>query len=165
MNISDKNAPLLLPGAQDIDEAKKYNVFFRPEVWQPGTVYYDKNSVVIPSTPNGYAYIAISGGVSQATEPVFPCKKGETVEDGCIVWKAVPYDYILLPGQAISNVTWTASVAGVVIDDVQFSANKTSAIVHSIPDGTESITVNIQIEISGTTETINRSFVIAVAVL
>ena len=165
MIFGDKNEPVMLQGAQDKDEAKKYTVYFRPETWQPNNVYYDKKSIVVPTVFNGYAYIAVSGGISLATEPAFPCRKGETVEDGCVLWKAVPYDFILSDGQVISSVLWTSDTSGVVIDHITFSQEKTSAIVHSIPDGTESVTINIHTTISGTTETINRSFIIPVAVL
>jgi len=136
----------------------------RPEVWQADTVYYEKNSIVIPSIFNGYYYLAISGGKSAATEPAFPCTKGETVQDGCVVWKAIPYDLYLRPGKNIVTADWSADVAGVTISTPVTTADRTTAIVSTIPDTADQVRITIHFTYNNS-ETDDRSFIIPVAEL
>lgn len=48
---------------------------------------YGKNSIVQPSTPNGFYFQAVQGGISdKTTEPVWPTTIGQQISDGTIIW-------------------------------------------------------------------------------
>jgi len=147
--------------AQDPDEAVEYTFQMRPDVWQSATVYYDKLSIVIPSVFNGYYYIAVSGGVSEATEPSWPCKKGQAVQDGCVTWKAAPYDLFLRPGKNINTATWSVDAAGVTISNAVNTTDKATALISTIPDAVSEIRVTIRFTFNNA-ETADRSFIVPV---
>ena len=55
-------------------------------VWT-ASVNYSVNSIIEPTTSNGYYYKAIQGGTSGTTEPTFPTRVGQQVVDGQIIWQ------------------------------------------------------------------------------
>lgn len=59
-----------------------------PTVWQRTTTYA-QNRVVVPTTHNGFVYIAVNGGQSGAAEPAWQTTIGEITNDGTIRWRAV----------------------------------------------------------------------------
>ena len=154
----------LLQTPQDPDAARVYSYVMRPEVWKPDTVYYDKESIVIPSMFSGFHFLAVSGGKSAAAEPEFPCEKGRTVQDGCVKWKAVPYDLYLRPGNDITGAAWSSDTAGVTISNVVTTTDKTSAMISTIPDTSTRVQVTIHFTYSNG-EADDRSFIIPVAEL
>ena len=53
------------------------------------STFYQVNSVVIPTVPNGHYYLAIASGTSSATQPVWPTGSGSQIVDGTITWMEV----------------------------------------------------------------------------
>jgi len=152
----------VLDQAIDPDAVNRYTYLLRPDAWAANTVYYTGRSVVVPSQPNGFYYLADSGGRSDAVEPTWPCRKGQKVEDGCVVWKALPYDFLLPPDRAIAAAAWSADDPSVVISDIQTSDNKTSALIGSVPAGLEQVRIKIHFTYAGSSEEDDRSFIIPV---
>lgn len=164
MIIHNGNTIPILNQSQDPNAAREYAFVLRPEIWQPDTVYYDNESIVIPSVFNGFYYIAISGGKSLAVEPAFPCQKSKTVDDGCVLWKAVPYDIFLRPGKNIATAAWSADNAGVTISIPTTTADRTTAVVSTIPSDVTQVKITIHFTYN-TPELDDFSFIIPVAEL
>lgn len=53
--------------------------------WAANTAW-QQGSLVQPSSPNGFYYKAVQGGVSGAMEPTFPGAVGQQVSDNSVVW-------------------------------------------------------------------------------
>ena len=55
--------------------------------WVAATAY-SVGDLIEPDTPNGYVYICIQAGISNATtEPTFPTGMGQTVTDHTVIWQ------------------------------------------------------------------------------
>lgn len=63
-----------------------------PTVWAASTVYA-QNRVVVPTTHNGFVYIAVNGGQSGANEPTWQTTIGEITNDNTMRWRAVTAVY------------------------------------------------------------------------
>jgi hypothetical protein len=50
-------------------------------------VYYAVNSIITPTTSNGYYYKAVQAGTSGGTQPTFPTGTGAQVADGSVIWQ------------------------------------------------------------------------------
>jgi len=100
-------------------EAVFYSLSYKPKSWVSDSEYVEGVDVVLPATPNGFAYECISGGRSHATtEPTFATKNRAKTVDNTVVWRTVPNIFTLRPGDVITNSTWDG-LNGEVID--QFS--------------------------------------------
>jgi hypothetical protein len=64
--------------------------------WQASTSYSVGN-IVKPSTPNGFFYKCTTAGTSGTIEPSWSTTKGQTVNDGSVVWTCIS------PTEAINN--------------------------------------------------------------
>lgn len=71
-------------------------ILTEPSVWTAETNYTrqsgrDRNteSLVRPSTPNGFYYYPSVSGESDVTEPAWPTTAGDTVVDGTVTWVAI----------------------------------------------------------------------------
>jgi prepilin-type N-terminal cleavage/methylation domain-containing protein len=53
-------------------------------VWQANTAY-DPGNIIIPTTPNGFTYLCITGGTSGASQPSWSTTVGEVFSDGATV--------------------------------------------------------------------------------
>lgn len=61
-------------------------------VWTAGaTVPLDGK--VVPLAYNGYVYAASTGGITGASEPIWPTTIGPTVNDGTVVWRRSSYTW------------------------------------------------------------------------
>lgn len=149
---------------QDPDSSRLYTFIMRPDVWHADTIYYDRKSIIIPTVFNGFYYLAQSGGKSEATEPAFPCKKGAVVADGCVEWVAVSYDMYLRPGKNIKTADWSADHADVTIGTATTDADKTEALISTIPASVDKVTITIHFTYDDGTYD-DRSFIIPVAQL
>ena len=56
------------------------------EPWKANTLYA-AGAIVVPTTPNGFTYIALNAGTSGGTQPTWPQAIDATVTDNTIVWK------------------------------------------------------------------------------
>lgn len=166
MIIHDGLTKARLEGKHDPNSALFYTFALRPDVWQANKVYYTGKSLVVPPVWNGFYYEAKSGGMSGSSAPTFPCKKGETVEDSCVLWKAVPYD-LYLPDDvdiATDGATWSADDTNVTISDVTTVTNKTKAKISTVPATLKEVEITIHFTFSNDEED-DRSFIISVAEL
>lgn len=169
---SNRNKPVTLDVYHDPDESVYYGFTYRPRVWQAGKEYLQATSndaigdIVIPTSPNGFYYSAVSSGVTDATEPTWPCVAGDTVDDACVTWKAISYDLTMRVGDALSSSTWTCDVQDVVLDMDGIYDAETFVRVSSVPVDTQSFTLTNAIEVTrqdGKIETFNRSMTIKVS--
>lgn len=76
--------PMMVSGNM-VDGFAPVDPILNVPVWQADTTY--GISSVKPSVPNGYYYVT-SGGVSGASEPVWPTSTGATVVDNTVTWTA-----------------------------------------------------------------------------
>lgn len=60
--------------------------------WQASTTY-QLNDYVIPTTPNGYMYICVQGGISGGSEPSWGTTIDQDTTDNAAVWRA--YEYVI----------------------------------------------------------------------
>jgi len=133
--VHNNLSPLVLPTVFDVNATKTFTIVLRPDVWVADTIYYANSSLVVPSVFNGFFYLATNGGTSDATEPTWPCTKDETVNDGCVIWQAQPYEFYLGPDVDIQSVTWSADNPEIIVTDEPVQPNKASARVSNVPDG------------------------------
>ncbi len=71
-------------------------ILSEPSAWADSTSYttassYDRNteSMVRPSTANGFYYYCSGAGTSDSVEPTWPTTVGDTVIDGSVTWTAI----------------------------------------------------------------------------
>ena len=71
-------------------------ILSEPSDWTATTAYtasadYDRGneSLVKPTTPNGYYYYPSTGGTSGGSEPTWPTTPGGTVSDGSVTWTCI----------------------------------------------------------------------------
>lgn len=60
----------------------------RYNAWGASTGY-GANSIILPTSANGYCYISNNGGVTGASQPTWPTVIGNTVVDGGITWRCL----------------------------------------------------------------------------
>ncbi len=60
-----------------------------PSQWRATRAYALQTAVVPRRIPTGYRYECVTAGTSAATEPTWPNKLGNTVNDGTVAWKCV----------------------------------------------------------------------------
>jgi len=79
---------------------------------------YTAGTIVIPTTPNGFAYTASAGTTASGADPVWPTVPGGTVTDGGVTWTLNAVDLnsgvtaaeqTLLNAGLIQEVLWTSS--------------------------------------------------------
>lgn len=87
-------------GSAVYDSINKKVLFFIPveipPVWGKtwsgqNKTTYDTKEATIPTTPNGFTYVATTGGVKGSSEPSWPTTIGNTVSDGTITWTCKYY--------------------------------------------------------------------------
>ena len=85
-------------------------ILTNPDTWQSSTAYTAQTgrdrgteSLVKPSTPNGFYYYPSVSGTSDTTEPTWPTSSGGTVVDGTVTWTAIPATRISGSVTAISS--------------------------------------------------------------
>lgn len=140
---SRQKAVYQMPGYYDPDGRRKHVINFKPDVWQPNTVYSSKRdddySLVIPTVFRGFYYKAINPGRSHATtEPAFPLTVGETVNDfeagksDGLVWEARPYIFLPLD-QDIVDLLSISATNDVTIASSSFTTSKVIFMPEVIP--------------------------------
>ncbi len=55
-------------------------------VWTKDTTY-TAGMLVQPVNPNGHTYVCINGGISAATEPIWPTETNSQITDGAVTWQ------------------------------------------------------------------------------
>lgn len=73
-----------------------------PVVWTAST-FYSEGTVVLPTVPTGFYYVATTAGTSGTTEPAEPTAIGDTVTDGAAVLEC----YGVLPAPRYFTATFT----------------------------------------------------------
>ena len=103
-----------VPGFYNPSEARNYELVFRPDIWQSGTIYTkpeeNEGKLVIPSVFTGFYYEVDNPGISGDTEPTWITQPGEITIDGTtgLVWIARLYNLLPLD-ENIIDVQYQAS--------------------------------------------------------
>lgn len=167
-SLGDK--PVLLPKtmAYDIDEKKYYSLTYRPPIWAANKPYISGVDVVMPSIQNGFYYECISGGISNATEPVFGTIENQKTTDGTVEWLARAYSFLLNPGDTITSSVWTGT-NGEAIDNASIVGGYQTKfrLIGVNVNATEATIVNhiVVTRQNGDVEEFERSIVIHVKIL
>jgi len=104
--------------------------------WVANTSYV-LDTIVKPTTANGYLYRCVTAGTTSSTEPTWPTTFGETVSDGGATWECWSYntseDEItheggytgpeLLENQALALVNSTDNMSELTFDNKTFQAS------------------------------------------
>lgn len=87
---------------------------------------------VLPATPNGFKYLAMTAGTTSATPPTWPTSAGSTVGDGGVTWKAFATTgkdvagYVYMPGDdgydPVSNIGGAARMGAVMTRIAKYKA-------------------------------------------
>lgn len=99
------------------------------EAWA-ATHAYVVDDLVVPSTPNGFAYRCTTAGTSGGTEPTWGTTLGGTTNDGTAVFTAIPH-YLSVPAGDTARETFRV----VTVGDYSFIVNK-SVVVQTYSTGT-----------------------------
>jgi len=166
-----RSKPPKLAIPHDPDSEVFYGFTYRPKPWYADTEYLQSTDndalgdLVTPSTPNGFYYVAISGGVSGSIEPEWPCVAGDSVVDGCVEWVTQPYDLLLKSSATITGSTWIASDDAIVLIDDGIADGETYVKVTGVPSTIGSFTLTNSMELTrfGKTEKFDHSMIIKVA--
>ena len=111
--------PFKVPGVHDAQSVRPFGITLRPDAWVTATVYYCTAlaaSRVIASVFTGIYFVALTPGVSGATEPVWNYTMGGTTVDGVtgLTWQTVAYD-LMIPEESIATATITVSPTAPVL--------------------------------------------------
>jgi len=155
-----QNEPARLSEAHDPDAKKIYKIAYGASDWASATAHICDESVVMPSTFNGFYYEAMSGGISGASEPTWPTAAGETVVDGSVTWRAICWDLFLDEGETITASTWSSDVA-ITMDTEALASPLTSVRVTAVPSGVLEFTLTNHVTKSNDEED-DRSMLIQV---
>jgi hypothetical protein len=156
------------PFKHDPGDEKYYTFIWKPPTWNAGSDYL-LDSVVRPTTFNGFVYTCVSPGVSDTTEPTWIVGLDKrTTELTNLVWLSSAYNLNLLPGDNISSSTWKAD-AGITLGSASENDGITQVKV-SIDVGTTltSFTLTNVVEITRQdtkVEILERSIVIGITEL
>ena len=144
---ADDKGPFVLEGFHDPDNLTTYPITYRPADWVADTVYYEDESIVVPTTFSGYYYKCTSAGTSDSTEPAtWATVAGDETTDGTITWEAVAYN-LLKPGVDVSTSTWVA--ADLVTITGEANTTTTSSVqVTAVPTGVKTINITNHIVLS-----------------
>lgn len=98
-------------------EANSWGTAWAAATWAAG-------AVVIPTTPNGFLYIAPAGGTSTGSVPTFPTIVGETVTDsGSVIWANIGEDITVFSSASVSWTSSTLSASWAVVYDATSGVN------------------------------------------
>ena len=159
------------PFCVDPDSRLFFSFIWRPNNWAPTTVYRqagdnsELGDLVTPVSPNGYIAACISSGLSDASEPTLGTQKGATVTDGGCLWKMLPDDCEIFPGDTIDTATWTTDPATVTVGLDAVESNITVVKGTDIPAGVTSFTLTCELDVtraSGKVEKLQRSIKVTV---
>lgn len=153
--------PFKVSGVHDPNSKRYIGIIYRPDTWQPSTVYYkrfdDDYDIVVASVFKGMYFKVTNPGMSGTTEPTWPTTVGATVKDGGIVWQAVAYN-LLPPSESISSSTWVATDS-VTIDQQSNTSNTTQCRITAVPDGVATFSLtNHTVKTNGEEDDITLQF-------
>ncbi|RLC98685.1 MAG: hypothetical protein DRI46_10880 [Chloroflexi bacterium] len=134
------------PCPHDKDESKYYYLKYKPATWEIDKVYIKSTDIVLPTVETGFMFKCVSGGRSDVTtEPVFPTVENETIDDGTVKWKAVPYDALMGFNDIITTSTWQVEEVGTLIDSFSLDNNFLVGFrLYEVPvDATEVTVTNV----------------------
>jgi hypothetical protein len=151
------------PTKHDPDEMIYYGFRLAPEEHYLNFAYYLED-VIKPTTSNGFYYICIKPGISGTVEPAWNTViNGKTI-DGSVTWKAIPYDFIVKPGDTVSS-TWITP-NDIVLDNPGNDSSKTWVRVSAITDtALTSFIITNRVEITrldGKEESYDRTLSVAI---
>ena len=151
------------PTKHDPDEKVFYGFRLAPEDHYLNFAYY-LDDVVIPSVVNGFYYVCTKPGISGLTEPTWSTVINGKTTDGSVTWKAIPYDFMMKPGDSLSS-DWITSDP-ITLDNKGSDAVKTWVRVASIDDSALtqfSITNRVQItRLDSKVENYDRTLIVKI---
>ena len=158
---ANESGPIPADAPHDPDAELFYGFKYKPEVWQPNTVYRKDKQIVMPSVFNGFQYQIVSNGKSGSSEPVWPTVKREIIDDGTVRFKAVEYNLYLGDSETLVSSSWEAT-NGVPVTNEAFTAEgEALAMFGPIPDDVCEFVITNHIETSSG-EKDDRSMIIEV---
>lgn len=159
--LANSDEILEIAAPHDPDAELFYGFKFKPEAWQPNTVYDKMRSIVVPTVPNGYVYPIESNGISGATEPAWKTKKKEITIDNTVEYKAAEYNIFLYSDETLTGSTWEATDLVPIASESFTAEGETLVKVGPIPDGVSQFTITNHVT-KNTTEKDDRSLIINV---
>jgi len=157
--------PYTHPVPYDPDSKVFYSRTYRPSDWSAANEYIEGVDLVLPTTPNGFMYECVSGGISGASEPTFGTTKSKFTADGSVKWKAVPYSLLLNTGDSITASTWTRTNNETIDVDSIIDTIQTKFRLIAVPSGATSATIVNHISVvraNGDPEEFDRTMIITV---
>lgn len=161
--LSTTKGPLKIPGFIDPDDTTNIQIFWGAPIFSSATTYHI-DDIVRPTIDNGYYYKCVTTGVTGDTEPAWT---QSSVTSGTAQFDPCDYDLYVMPGQSISDSTWSTlaidPVSGVESSLIVSLSNKailsvtTSATIDPILESVSDFLVTNQITKS-TGETLSRTF-------
>ena len=114
--------------------------------WLPNHVYA-ANAIVNPTVANGHSYIAVTGGTSGGTEPVWSGRWPAVADGATATW--APYS-IITPATLRSQMNWTSStgqytddiLGNYILDAINSLEQSISRFIVNRPGYTYSVTSN-----------------------
>jgi len=166
-----RKKPAKLEIYHDPDSEIFYGFTYRPKPWAQEVEYIQSTAqsalgdLVRPSVPNGFFYGVISGGISDIVEPEWPCKKGETIVDGCVEWMTYTYDLLIRTDAVILSSVWEVSDDNIILLNDVLTDGETAVKVTEVPDTLDAFTLTNRVEIqrAGVTELFDHSMIVKVA--
>lgn len=142
---------------------------YRPPVWTGSQARIENKDLILPTVFNGFQYLCTSGGISGVIEPSWPLESKATIHDGSatgssainhVIWKAEPYDYLLMPGQNITASTWEAIDCTLLPDS--HTSDYTEVQIGVITPDVSSITLINTITYSSSDQVLKRAILIPI---
>jgi len=154
--------------AYDPQEKRFYYLKYRPDTWEADKETIQGVDVVIPPSPNGCKYEAVSGGTTGAVVPTFSTTKKGITTDNDVSWKCSPYDLELLVGDTITASTFAGTNGETIDNESIVSGVMTKFRLTSVPDGATTATIinhTTVTRINGDVEEFDRSLIIPIKAL
>ena len=161
-----RTSPLTFGCVHDPDSKVYYSFRYRAPAWSANEEKLEAagldeiGDVVRPSTANGFYYEAISGGVTDSSEPTWSTTKDGQTIDGSVIWKSIPDDMFLKDSDSISSSIWECDTVGVTLDNDGSTGYDTYVRVTAVPVDVTSFILRNVVTITradGKQEEFNRS--------
>ncbi len=137
--------PFRWPYPMDAEDITEFTFHWKPPPWEADKVYHEDQDIILPTQDTGFSYETVSGGVSGPSEPTWPFTKDEEVTDnGQVVFKTVPYDFLLAFTEVIAGSDWEVTT-GVEVVTSTFNDYSTTVAVRITDDTLTRITLNNRI--------------------
>lgn len=130
----------------DPDASLHYIMYLKPPVWNSSEEKVE-GDIISPSSPTGYVYKVVSGGITGTVEPSWPSTKGDRVVDNTVEYIAISNSYYLSANASLiisGNAPTATSTDLVPVNDLQYdSSGRISFKVGPVPSGVDRFSVTV----------------------